>query len=1355
MRNTITVFILFLLLPMGGLAQSGKLFSADSELSNSLIYNMAQDKHGIVWIATEDGLNSYDGSKFTIHKQDKNDPASLGNNFTRVLFEDSRGNNYIGLFHGLQLYDYATDTFTDIPMYLSNGEEVKPHITSIIERKNGDLLIGTTGQGIYTLAANEKPLCAKQVNGIAPSIYITTLYEDKHQNIWVSTEDKGLYQLKEENKLISYFRNNDLVLNNISSICEDKEGNLLIGSLSNGLFRYDEEQDIFQPIPYKGEQNLSIKIFYVDNEDILIGTDGQGLKVYKSQEGKIVESDLDVTIVDFDNSKIHSILKDSYGNIWLGIYRKGVLLIPAQTNKFNYIGHKSIKNNIIGNSNITAISRDHDGTFWVGTDNDGLYHITLDGRQLNHFPYTGRENSVPASIMYLLEDSNGELWIGSYLHGVGKVNKKTGTCQYLRDFVDENGSPIQRIYCLEEDENKRLWIGTIGAGLYSLDLRTNQITNHNRPAATDQAGDENYLINYWVSTLLFSEDKLYIGTFNGLACLDLKTNNYTSTFGGHRLLSEIAIYDLHDDQQGTIWIGTSEGLFSYDKVMGTIREYGTHEGLPNNVICAIQEDRDKNLWLSTHYGLSQFSLNHKTFINYYANDGLQGNEFSKRAAINDYQGQLFFCGINGITYFNPRDIVYERKKMQIRITDFYINDKAVKKGTQSGKHTVIDTSVIDAHQFNLSYRDNSFSLEFSVMEFHNPERISYMYSVNGEKWVSLHPRNNRVTFSNMSPGKYHFKILAKDHQSYSDEKEITVVISPPWYQTLWARVVYLFIGLFIIFLFILYIRQRYRSRQNILEHQHAEELNEAKLQFFINIAHEIRTPMSLVISPLKKLILTDHDSERQKSYHTIQRNAVRILNLINQLMDIRKIDKGLMSMKFQEVEIIAFIHDLYTYFEYPAKAKNVRFHIETELKELPVWVDPKNFDKIIMNVLSNAFKYTPDGGEIIINIQTIEADRELDGCDNYLEIAISDTGVGIKDENKERVFDRFYQISENQNNANMSAGVGLHLTRSLVELHYGYIWVEDHAPMGSRFIIRIPLGNKHLRPEEMATHADIRPDKPYFFETATAASFVEEGVKAKPKTRRRVMVVDDDDEIRHYICQELGDDYQMEEYPNGKEALNAILKKAPDLIISDVMMPEMDGITLCRKVKQNININHVPVILLTARSNEEDNLEGLTIGADAFIPKPFNIDILRSTVENIIRNRDILRNTFKGNQQQEDKVRKITIKSADEKLMEKVMKVVNDNMSNPDLSVEMIADRVGISRVHLHRKLKEITNQTTRDLIRNIRLKQAADLLVNKNLSVSEVSEATGFTNLSYFSNAFKELYGMSPSAYVEQHKGS
>ncbi|MDH6304672.1 signal transduction histidine kinase/ligand-binding sensor domain-containing protein/DNA-binding response OmpR family regulator [Parabacteroides sp. PF5-5] len=1356
MRKEFIIVFLCICISLLGHAQSVKLFSVDKELSNSLIYNIYQDKNGIIWIATEDGLNRYDGSKFTIYKHDKNDTLSLGHNFVRILFEDSKEHFFVGLFKGLQLYDYATDTFNDIPMILENGEIAKSHVTSIIERKNGDIIIGTSGEGLYQLTQEDGKLYAKQESWIVPSLHIICVYEDKAENLWVSTEDKGLYLLTKNNNLISFFRHNNIVLHNISSICEDKDGNLLVGSMTRGLFGFNKNAMSFFPIEYPENPNLPIKKLYTDgSNDIYIGTDGCGIKVYDSDSKKIIDNSFNVTIFDLEKSKAHTMIKDNAGNIWLGIYQKGVIMVPVQTNKFSYIGYKSMKYNKIGSNCIMSVYEDSEGILWVGTDNDGLYGLHPDGRSV-HFAHSSKETSIPPTILCIFEDSNKNLWLGSYLNGMAKVNKRTGECTYVTNLLDQNQNPVQRVYAFQEDANKQLWIGTMGFGLYCMDLNTGEITNHNRINTPELSGEENYLFNNWIDCLLLTkEQKLYIGTYNGLICLDLKTKSYLSTFDTLVLFPGLVIYTLYEDKQGNLYAGTSEGLICIDKNTNQTSIYTTEDGLPNNVVCGIKRDGNNNLWISTNYGMSQFNLINKTFVNYYASDGLQGNEFSKSASLINFKGQFIFGGISGITFFNPQDICFQEKKLQIHITDFYIHDKPVRKNTKSGSYTIIDTSVMSAENFNLSHSDNSFSIEFSTMEFNTPERISYMYSINGENWVTLLPGVNRISFSNLAPGKYNFKVKARDYDSYSDERNISVTIHPPWYLTAWAKLVYLLIALLLIYLSILETRQRYRSRQKMVEHQHAEEINEAKLQFFMNIAHEIRTPMSLVISPLKRLMTSDKNNERQASYKIIHRNAERILSLINQLMDIRKIDKGIMTLTFQEVEIVGFVGDLYSYFEYQAKAKNIDFNLRTELKQLKVWVDPKNFDKIILNVLSNAFKFTPENGKIDIYLSIIDEKTVYNNIEQYFEIIISDNGIGINDEEKERVFERFYQIRNSHNSSNVSTGIGLHLTRSLVELHHGSIWMENNEEGGSSFIIRIPMGKDHLKPEEIEDSPEQTAVPAEKIEISSDLPTDTDKVKVKSKTKHRIMIVEDDEEIRKYICEELAGEYHTVEYANGKEALSAILKKAPDLVISDVMMPEMDGITLCRKIKQNININHIPVVLVTAKSREEDNLEGLSIGADAYIVKPFNIDLLKKTIENIIRNRELLRNTYEGNQLQEDKVKKIQIKSADEKLMERIMKVINNNLSNPELSVESIADQVGISRVHLHRKLKELTNQTTRDFIRNIRLKQAADLLAGKNLSISEVAEATGFTNLGHFSNAFKELYGVPPSTYMEEHRNN
>lgn len=550
---------------------------------------------------------------------------------------------------------------------------------------------------------------------------------------------------------------------------------------------------------------------------------------------------------------------------------------------------------------------------------------------------------------------------------------------------------------------------------------------------------------------------------------------------------------------------------------------------------------------------------------------------------------------------------------------------------KSGRYDIVTTSVTNSDKFHLSHKDNSFSIELSAMEFYSPERISYSYTFNSNTWVNLQSGVNRISFSELTPGIYHFQVKARDYNSYSEIKKLTIIISPPWYVSWWAKTIYCLTAVIITIFIIVQIRQRYRARQEMLEHIHAEQLNEAKLQFFINISHEIRTPMSLIISPLQKLMATDYDTERQQSYNIIYRNAERLLRLVNQLMDIRKIDKGQMQLKFQETDIVSFIQDLHYTFAYQANTKHIKLDFHSEVKELKAWIDPKNFDKVILNILSNAFKFTPENGNIQIRLCTGNDPNAAEkALSRYFEISIEDDGIGINETELERIFDRFYQIRNSQNNSNIGTGIGLHLTRSLVELHHGSITVENNqGTPGCRFIVRLPLGKEHLKPEDIDNSA-VKQDSVHITTALPTTPLIETPPKTHSKSKYRVLIVEDDDEIRRYICQELGRDFHMQECRNGKEAFTYILKKTPDLIISDIMMPEMDGMTLCSKVKQNINTNHIPVILLTAKSREEDNLEGLSIGADAYITKPFSIEILRQSTFNLIKSRERLRNNSRA-----------------------------------------------------------------------------------------------------------------------------
>ena len=1350
-------------------AQTGKFYSTDKELSNSLINAVYQDRKGFIWIATENGLNKFDGTRFSIYRHNATDSTSLKNNYVRTLFEDSRGNFWIGCINGLQRYDRATDNFHELFISRKDGRK-NPHITSIIERRNGDLWIATSGQGAISLKKNSNPASfhiETELTDRIGSNYLNVIFEDSRQNLWIATEEKGLYRYSPESKeLKSYKAPYHIAGDDVSAICEDAHGQIFVGTLTKGLFRLSSRQEgNFEPVLYQNRMNLNIRTLIIDTRGkLIIGTDGEGVKEYQPQQDIIVDSEINAGPFDFSKSKVHSLIEDKDHNLWLGIFQKGLILVPGISNKFDYYGYKSIHNNTIGSSCVMAIHTDEQATIWIGTDNDGLYAINDQGKQLRHYTHqAGNPQSVPGTILCLYEDSNQELWLGSYFDGLARMNKQTGTCQDATSLLQGNlnaGKP--KVSCIIEDKNKNLWVGTYGSGLYKINLPTQHVTYYESTRNENDDWSINRLPNDWISYLL--EDKegmIWIGTYKGLAVLNPQTDNFINYKKQNNLLPGYVVYSLLESSNGEIWAGTSEGLVCLNKDRLTPVLFTTADGLPSDIICGLAEDEKKNIWISTHQGISKLNPPEKKFINYYAGDGLQGNEFTRTAVFKDKRGKIFFGGTNGVTAFYPQDITEIKKEMNVLITGFHVANRPVKKGDKSGNNVITDTAVMDTEQFTLAYNENTFSIDFSVLEFSNPDRISYQYKIKelGDEWISTQPGTNRVTYSSLKPGKYTFSVQARDHNNFSNIRTVTIAITPPWYQTWWAKVIWGCLGALLIYALTMYILSRIRHRQEVMRQKHMEQINEAKLQFFINISHEIRTPMTLIISPLEKL-LAEH-SEKQPVYLMIYRNAQRILRLINQLMDIRKLDKGQMHLKFRETDIVGFINDLMQTFNYQAQKKNITFTFEKELEgadSLKVWIDLNNFDKVLMNVLSNAFKYTHEGGNIEVLLKTGHNDAYRGALKDYFEIDITDNGIGIDKNKIEQIFERFYQIDNDMTQSNFGTGIGLHLSRSLVELHHGIIKAGNREDgQGTRFIIRLPLGSNHLKAEELEnpeetgsepTISQLPKDSIYETEEENKTN---EYRKPKAKTRYRVLIVEDDEEIRRYIRSELDSDFRIYECTNGREGLETILKEKPDLVISDVMMPEMDGITLCRKIKQNININHIPIILLTAKSKAEDQIEGLEIGLDAYIVKPFNTELLRTTISNLIANRERLRGKLVGEQQVEEKITKIEMKSNDEILMSKVMKTINDHLADPTLNVEMLAANVGMSRVHMHRKLKELTNQSARDFIRSIRLKQAANLLREKNLSVSEVAYATGFSNLSHFSNTFRDFYGISPSEYKEQ----
>ncbi|MDR1348488.1 MAG: response regulator [Prevotellaceae bacterium] len=1350
------LFICNILLSGSLHAQTGNYYSSENGLSSNLINCMHQDMRGFIWIASEYGLTRFDALQFVRYQHIENDENSINDNYVRTIFESTGGELFIGTISGLMQYCVETDNFKEIKMIQEN-DTVTAHVIEIIEVENGDLWITTSGHGLFILHKGEQfARYETYISTRLSSTYLTSIYKDLNGLIWIGTDSNGLNSYNRKNKEVTQFRAPDKISgNNISAINGDKDGNLLVGTLTNGLNKYDRENARFAVVSSESESNLVYSILVSKNNRILVGTDGQGLKYYDAHTNTLKDMKSDFAPFDFNKSKIHVIFQDRKKDIWLGLFQKGILHIPSEQNIYDYYGYRSINNNIIGSNCVMSITKDKKNTLWIATDNDGLYGLDETTKHSVHFCQTPSSQSMSDIVLCVFEDSESNLWIAAYMKGLARVNRKTGQCEYISQLSNE------KVCYITENDKKQLLIATLGSGLFMLDIVSGEIQHYESSKREDNDWTLDELCNDWINNILCdSEGLIWVGHYNGLSCFNHGKKTFINYLNTNNLLPGCIVNALYEDSYGAIWIGTTSQLYRFDKTNGIMENIQLPNSKSGEMICGICEDNDGNIWFSTYHGIYKYDPNTHEFLHYYAGNGLPDNEFTRGAIFKDKSGKLYFGGTNGVTSFYPNSINELQTALPLHLTAFYVANKPINKGDISGNHEIIKTSILDADTFHLSYKDNTFTMEFSNFDFVNAKHTIYEYMLNGRQseWISMPPGMNRVTYNNLQPGQYKFMIRVANLSE--SQKTIFIKIDYPWYQTGWATVLFVLFGISLVLVIVVFIYSRVHYRHELLIKEHNQEINEAKLQFFINISHEIRTPMTLIINPLEKLLKNNTDEKTHQTYVIIYRNAQRILRLINQLMDVRKLDKGLIHLGCRETDIVGFINDLMHTFEYLAEQNNINFAFDTPFDDIKVWIDLNYFDKVMLNILSNAFKFTRENGEITVKLTTGSGDKRLETAE-YFEIRVIDNGIGINLNNIERIFERFYQVPQAAIDTKFGTGIGLHLARELVKLHHGIIYAEkrNDDETGIQMVIRVPLGNKHLSSDEMETPEKAAIRTSMYFNANNVELPQEKDDKDKhaplsaSKTKYKVLVVEDEDELRRYITKELSATYRITGCSNGKEALELILKERFDAVVSDVMMPVMDGITLTYRIKQNININHIPVILLTAKIQEKDFIEGLETGADAYITKPFHTSVLEQTVNNLIANREILRTKFSGGQEYDDKITRIEMKSADEILMNKVLKIISDNLSNSELNVEFLADNVGMSRVHMHRKLKELTNQSARDFIRNIRMKQAALLLSENKFGIAEVAYATGFSNVSHFSTSFKSFYGMSPTEYIENLK--
>ena len=1336
-------------------AQSGKLFNTDNQLSSNLATQVFQDKSGFIWIATRNGLNTYDGYHITVIKKDMSNFLGLNSNYINSIAQDEKEHILLGTNNSL--LEFTGSKFLKIPMLDSKGEELATYVKQVYPLKNKDVAVATSGYGIM-LKKQDEQKCHAMKGEVEKLKYILKLLEDKRGRLWIITEDGKLYRKETNGRVTSHFAGTEGV--GAQDIQQDALGNLYLASKNQGVYLLRAGSNAFTRISNIG--NLPIENIYISrNNKLYIGCDGLGIYVYDPQTGFLQDNPLFSRLVNLAKSKITSIIEDNQGNIWVSMLQKGVFMQRNIQNDFNYMGFRLGNLNVIGENCITSLSINQGNQVWVGTDKDGLYLFNIETRSVEgHF-------LNQSTVLTLCKDQQGRTWVGTYTDGLGYMDA-AGSFHP----VDLGISKSVGIFDIKQDPQGNIWIATMGEGLFCLQ-KDGSRRNYRAKYGADNNLKINCLPNDYLVKMALSKDgnHVYVATSVGLACLDRKRNSWVSTFKGINCLNKNSFsHCVFVDSKDHVWYGTEDGAFCFDFRKGIKPKlYTTANGLTDNSVASITEDYQGNIWLGTIKGLNKLAFKSGTITKFYAESGLQSNEFSDASVCTTQDGRtILMGGSGGLNWFQADQVRQHPWQAKVVISGFILNNKMVTPGMKSGSYTITDNWSTLSRDFQLSHEDNTFTLQLSTLTYNDVEQISYVYSINGDAWRTVPAGQNELAFSHMAPGRYKYRIKAICNGYETPVKEFTITIHPAWYASIWAKLFYL---LLLIAAIMLYLRHRKHQMEDQLilqQHIHAEEMGEAKIKFFMNISHEIRTPLTLIITPLLSLIKEDKEPHRQGIYEIIRKNSERILHLINQMMDLRKIDKGQMVMRMCQTDMVGFINEEYELFRQQALAKNIDFEYQHDSEELPVWIDRNNFDKVIINILSNAFKFTPTAGHILLS---------LTHTDHHAYISIKDSGIGIPKDKLETIFQRFYQSPSDPNDRNIGTGIGLDLTRSLVELHYGSISARNNEgekgskfEHGSEFIIRIPLGKDHLKTEELIDEEEVKEKQNLELaevkqleqevketenaEKAESAAVTTDMQGKLPASARgnkaEIVIVEDEEDIQDYLKAQLASDFKIRTYPNGKVALNEILKNKPDLIISDVMMPEMDGTTLCTKLKANINTNDMPIILLTAKSREEDQLEGLQTGADAYILKPFNMEILRRTIINLLTMRRTLKNKFTGKESQEEKVEQRKIQTPDDALMQRVMEVINENISDSDLSVDMIAQKVGISRVHLHRKMKELTNQTPHSFIRNIRLQQAAKLLKDGKQSITDVMYICGFSNSASFSTMFKNLYGCSPREYMQ-----
>ena len=1290
------------------------------QLSNNRFQAICEDNSGFIWIGTENGLNRYDGYHFQKFFHDNNDSLSLMSNYIRSLYTDDDGTLWIGTNRGIQYLKPSEKSFHTV---FFPGSRL-PYIQQITKLSDGRIWIAAPGDGLYWV----DPQNPVQVNGIvslnnyAPAQAIFRAFvEDGDGTIWIGTAS-GVLLYDPHNDKITEF-SPDVIKGDITGINKNDSGDIFI-STHNHLYVWSTiRRRLSRITPEEGIWEITH--LFMDREGLKISLRGKGM-MYLTDDGRLEQYELKPQDRSLERLDVSAMYMDRAGNRWIGCFLSDLILVTKDRNEFEYWKFSDYQEDVSGT--VTAMVLDSENRLWIGYNNNGMTCMSSTGRVL----MSGWNNPNTPYISCLFRDSRNRIWAGCPNQGLALLNTHNGGIEMVI------ANEFSNVSSIAEDSKGRIYYSELGTGFSRFnpaDMKTEVYTEF---AKRSRKGGS--LNNDWIHIMIVdSWNRLWIGHDNGADCFDIDRSEFIDNDKLSAAMGTSGCTCILEEREGIIWFGTTKGVIVYNMTNGVASILDTSKGLSSNDIRGMVKDGEGYIWVSTPGGVNRINPDDFEVSRFYTEE----RAFNGVSAFSSRDDRAYFASNTGITAFYPYRIFTESTVNKVVLTGFYLNGELISSGALSGGKPISDKPLSVSDQFRLAYRDNSFTLEFSSLNYGDEQSLIYEYSMTpgGGEWVSNPAGVNRFSFSQLGYGRYTLSVRARLNDIISLPRTYIIKIEAPWYASSVAMIVYI---LLMMALLLVIFRTRRRTRQR--------EMDEAKFQSFINVAHEICAPMTMVISPLEDMLQNSSiPPEVQSNLRQMHKSSTRILSLINQLLDMRKFDEGQMQLHFAETDLINFLMGPFELYTQMAEKRNIDFTFNHPMADQTIWIDRDSIDKVIMNLLSNAFKYTNDGGKIEMSVEVGTDDHEKGPLHNYVEVSISDTGIGLDKDDIERVFQRFYRADNKMTSVTMGMGIGLNYSQMLVRMHHGTIKAENRTDgqTGSVFSFRLPLGNSHIAPEDIVDNDQIA--RPQLERNRASLDYDEPEDKNHIKSNVKVLLVDDDDSMLDYLSDSLKHNYRIITARNGKEGLKYAVSQMPDLIITDVVMPEMDGIQLVKALKGNSLVSHIPVIMLSGKNKLQDRMLGLDTGADSYLPKPFYMSELKALMSNLISNRLIVKGKFSGQQEQAENVAEVKFESSDEQFMKRVMEIVNANISNSDFNITQMVDEVGMSRTQLHRKLKELTGFSAARFMQNIRMQQAMKLLKEKRVNVSQIAYSVGFASQTHFSTTFKQYYGVSPTEYIRQ----